>query len=257
MKKLLLTLSFLSLAQTAALAKQITNPFYMTKEDSFISKSYFEYQKYHLKRPNAARHYSRARKIGQNIEYGLSDRASLSIMLSNAWIRQKDDFENTQKENTNIDWAVGGHYDLYSTENYFLQAKVHYIQKETHHARGAYKAFDANIRTGYDLGILLPYIGAWGQLPIAQSSTADDKIKCGAYGGFYTDMDFTSIDVSVNYDYDRLDMSNRLYMRSVLNFLIADNFALGGYFNYTLIDKGSDSKEADDRTIGGQILVHF
>ena len=44
---------------------------------------------------------------------------------------------------------------------------------------------------------------------------------------------------------------------SVLNFLIADNFALGGYFNYTFIDKGSDSKEADDRTIGGQILVHF
>ena len=256
MKKILLLLSCIFLAQHAQ-AKQVTDPFYMPKQDSFLSTSYFEYQKYHLKSPEAARHHLRSQTLAKKMEYGLSDRAALSVMLSNSWTRRKDDFKITHKENTNINWAVGGHYDLYSTENYFLQAKIHYLQKETHHARGAYKALDANVRTGYDLGVLLPYVGVWGQLPIAQSTTADDKIKCGSYVGLYTDIQFIAVDVSLNYTYDRIDMSNKLATHSALNFLIGENLALGGYFDYTLIDKKARKKDADGHTIGGQMIIHF
>ena len=258
MKKFLLILSAVFVAGNA-LAAAMANPFYMPKKDSLLSETYFEYEKYHLKQiaSPALRYRTRSKTALQNIEYGLSDRAALLLSVSNSWQRKNFDVGPAHKHNTNINWAVGGHYDLYHTQNYFLQAKIRYLQKETHHARGAYKAFDANVRTGYDLDFILPYVGIWGQLPIAQSSLADDKIKCGAYGGFYTDINLVSIDLSVNYDYDRIDMSNKLYMHSALDFIVTDALTFGGYFDYVLIDKGRESAKADGHTIGAKIKLLF
>ena len=256
MKKFLLLILSLTLMQNAY-AKNITNPLFIPKKDTFLSTSFGEYRKFHLKEATQARHYLRSRKLGNEFEYGLSDTASLLLSISNTWTRQSMDFFPTHKENTNINWSVGGHYDFYHTENYFLQAKVRYLQQETHHYNGAYKALDANIRTGYDLGFVLPYVGLSGQLPIAQSKLADDKVKASAYGGLYTDFSFVALDISVNYDYDRFDWNHKLYMHSSLDFLIGEHFSIGGYFDRTLIDKNKYSQKADEITFGGQIKMYF
>ena len=258
MKKLILCVCvFASFMSASAFAKQITNPFYMLQKNDFMSTTYAGYQKHHIKSPTDARYRSRLRILSEAGEYGLSDKAAILMGISNAWIRQNGDVGGAHTHNTNINWYVGGHYDLYHTENYLLQAKITYLQQETHHYNGAYKALNANVKTGYDLGAVLPYVGVWGQLPIAQSTNADDKIQCGAYAGFYADTSFAAIDIAVNYDYHRLDKNHKLYMHTALDFLITDKIAVGGFFDYNLIDKRRHNIKADGHTIGGQVKVLF
>ena len=136
--------------------------------------------------------------------------------------------------------------------------EVLYLQKETHHFGGAYKALHANGKAGYDLGWFLPYVGGQIELPIAQRKDADNDLKYDSYAGLYKDFaDIIAIDTTVHYGYNHFSKSTYLTGRADLNFLIGEGIALGGFFDYSFFDHAKNHARTDKHIIGATFKVQF
>ena len=123
---------------------------------------------------------------------------------------------STDGEDTNIDWNLGTTYDLFKTERTYLQTHLSYLQKETHHNGGAYKAFNLHLRAGYDLKLVLPYIGATAEFPLFQHKFADNNPKYDLMGGLYKNFkDIIAVDTTFHYNYDKLWKSKKLYATAI------------------------------------------
>lgn len=188
MKYVLLT-AFL-MAATLSAAAEVTHPFYLAPVGKVASDTRIAYQKFHVKDMiNGFADY-RTRDIiaSQNFSYGIAPKVAIEAQISNAWNRQKYDGASvTDGEDTNIDWQMGATYDLYRQNDFYAQARVLYVQKETHHYNGAYKAFNALLKGGYDFGLILPYASAFVEVPIAMSKYADNNPKYAVNTGRYKD----------------------------------------------------------------------
>ena len=183
---------------------------------------------------------------------------AIQLNILNDWKRKKNDNSYiTDKTDTNIDWSVGATYNLYNKNDMHFQLNLLYLQK-MHHYAGAYKAFHADAKTGYDLGYFLPYLGGQIELPIAQKKNADNNPKYDVYAGLYKNFkDIASLDINLHYNYDKMYKSKKINGRTELSFFITPSTALSGFFDYTFFDKGKNNADANAHPIGGTIKVQF
>lgn len=245
----------------AAQALEMTHPFYLSPEKTLTSTTTFAWEKFHVKDMiNGYQNY-RTRDIiaAQAFSYGVAPKVAIDAVISNAWNRLKYDGTNvTDGEDTNIDWQLGATYDLYKTETTYVQTRLAYLQKETHHAGGAYKAFNLHARAGYDLKFVLPYIGASAELPLFQHKFADNNPKYDIMAGLYKSLNqLIAVDATFHYNYDKLWKSKKLYATADLYTFVTDWLAVGGGYSYTFQDNGKNNAHGDGHTLRVQIKTVF
>lgn len=261
MKKFLLfCVVFLALTQTSK-ATEISNPFYLPPKETISLSTTISYQKFHVQKLiNGYQDYrTRNRFIEENFMYGVAPKVSILASISNKWERKNfDNSTLTDKTDSNVNWNLGALYELYNKNDIKFHLKLRYLQKETHHFGGAYKAFNINAKTGYLTKYLLPYIGAEIELPIAQKKTADNNEKYDIFAGFYKNFsDIIAFDGIVHYNYDKLYKSKKLNGKAVLSLYITEKLALSGFFDYTFFDRGKNNADANSHTIGTSIQLEF
>ncbi len=258
MKYVLLT-AFL-MAATLSTAAEVTHPFYLAPVGKVASDTRVAYQKFHVKDMiNGFADY-RTRDIiaSQNFSYGIAPKVAIEAQISNAWNRQKYDGTSvTDGEDTNIDWQMGATYDLYRQNDFYAQARVLYVQKETHHYNGAYKAFNALLKGGYDFGLILPYASAFVEVPIAMSKYADNNPKYDGAVGLYKKAGPIALDAAMHYNYDELWESKKWYAETALYAYVLPNAAVGTFFSYTFEDNGKNNAHGDGHTIGVTFKTEF
>ena len=207
MKYILLTTLFL-MTSTLSAAAEMTHPFYLAPVGKTASDTRFAYEKFHVKDMvnGFADYRTRDIIVSQNFSYGIAPKVAIEAQISNAWNRLKYDGTSVSDgEDTNIDWQMGATYDLYRQNDFYAQARVLYVQKETHHEKGAYKAFNALLKGGYDFGFILPYASAFVEVPIAMSKYADNNMKYEGYIGLHHYLyNFLSLDAALNLNYDEM-----------------------------------------------------
>ncbi len=261
MKKIFLILVIALGFATSSNATEITNPFHISPKGKLTSTTQGAYKKIHVRKLiNGFSDYRTRDKIfTQQFSYGISPKVAVLGNISNAWERKRfDNFGITDKTDSNADWSVGTLYDFYNTENAHFQLRMLYLQEETHHFGGAYKAFNANAKTGYDLEYFLPYVGTEIELPIAQRKDADNNPKYDVYAGLYKNFwNVVAADLTVHYNYDKMYKSKKLNAVSSIDFFITEQIAVGGFFDYTFFDRGKNNADADAHTIGASIKVQF
>ena len=260
MKNILYYLVFLICLASIARATEITNPFYISPKGKITSTTSLSYNKFHVKNlTNGFNDYRTRNRIAeQHFSYGISPKVAIEGSVLNNWKRKKfDDFGLTDKIDTNIKWSVGALYDLYNKDNAHFQLKLLYLQ-QMHHFAGAYKAFNAKAKTGYDFESFLPYLGGEIELPIAQRKNDDNNPKYDVYAGIYKNFnDVIAVDMNIHYNYDKMYKSKKMNGRTEINFFATPQIALSGFFDYTFFDKGKNNADADSHSIGGSIKVQF
>lgn len=258
MKYVLLTVFLM--AATLSAAAEVTHPFYLAPVGKVASDTRIAYQKFHVKDMiNGFADY-RTRDIiaSQNFSYGIAPKVAIEAQISNAWNRQKYDGTSvTDGEDTNIDWQMGATYDLYRQNDFYAQARVLYVQKETHHYNGAYKAFNALLKGGYDFGLILPYASAFVEVPIAMSKYADNNPKYDGAVGLYKKAGPIALDAAMHYNYDELWESKKWYAETALYAYVLPNAAVGTFFSYTFEDNGKNNAHGDGHTIGVTFKTEF
>ena len=261
MKKGLIYLIIAVLTSTVAIATEITNPFYISPKGKITSETNISYQKFHVQKLiNGFNDYrNRSRLLQQNFSYGIAPKVAVLGSISNEWKRKKfDSFGLTDKTDTNIRCSVGTLYDLYNKDNLHFQLKLLYLQEQTHQFGGAYKAFTANAKTGYDLDYFFPYLGGELELPIAQKKTADNNPKYDIYFGLYKNFnDVITLDTNIHYNYDKMYKSQKINSRTELSIFITPQIAVSGFFDYTVFDKGKNNADANSHIIGGTFKIQF
>ena len=259
MKKIFLFLSFF-VFESVAKATEITNPFYISPKGILTSTTELSYQKSRTNEEFFGNNFrARNRAFSQRFEYGIAPKVAVVGNIANTWQRQRpDNGLLTDKTDSNVDWSVGGVYDFYNKDDAHLHLEVLYLQKETHHFRGAYKALHANGKAGYDLEWFLPYLGGQIELPIAQRKDSDNDLKYDSYAGLYKDFaDLIALDTTVHYGFNHYTKSTYLTGRADLSFFIKDTIARGGFFDYTFLDHAKNHARTNGHTIGGTVKFQF
>lgn len=259
MKKLFILFLCICITGTT-LAEDITSPFYIVNKGSFASTTQAFYTSFRVKGlTNGYTNYRTWDKsLIQNLAYGLSNTSMIDIQISNNWDRLKlDGCALTNKTDSNINWHIGGTYNFYNHNNNLIQAFVRYLQKETHHSRGSYKALEGTIRAGHDFNFILTYTDIMAQLPTFQSSQSDNDQKYRTSFGLYKKWSYFTFDTKLNYRYDCHFASKKWDAELATYFYLTETLALGGYFSYTFQDKGKNNAEATGKTIGLTLKTKF
>ncbi len=261
MKKLFLFSLLLLGCSFKALALETVHPFYLSPQGTTTSTTTFSWEKSHIKDMiNGYQNYrTRDFIVSQAFSYGIAPKVAIDMTISNTWNRLKyDEANSTDREDTNINWYLGATYDLFKTETTYLQTRLSYLQKETHHNGGAYKAFNLHLRAGYDLKLILPYIGATAEFPLFQHKFADNNPKYDLMGGLYKNFkDIIAVDATFHYNYDKLWKSKKLYATADLYTFLTDWLALGGGYSYTFQDIGKNNAHGKGHSIRIQVKTTF
>lgn len=240
-----------------AKADALFHPFYISPKGVLTSQTNASYNKQPTKAYGKKSDTYRTHELAQELTYGVSPKVAILGQISNSWKRQTSLSQTTDKTDENINWAIGGVYDFYRQSNMHLQARLKYLQRETHHMDGAYKGFSALVKAGYDFSFFTPYIGALLELPIAQHKYADNNPKYDAYGAFYMQFLPFALDEQLHYSYDKMDSVKNFYLRSQAHFLLSERIALGGFFDYSFYKSAKASRKAQDKTFGATITLQF
>ena len=253
-------LSLFLLFSTISFGADITHPFYLPPMQKLLSSTQFSYQKFHVK--NLPTGYSNYRTrdifLSQQFSYGIAPKVAIEFQLSNAWDRLKYDTSfSSDGEDTNIAWQMGAVYNMYQQNSFTTHAKILYRQKETHHLNGAYKAFYAQLKSGYDFNWFLPYISAHIEAPVFQGKNADNNFKYNAAVGLYKKAGPIALDIALHYDYDKLWKSKNCYVNTALYSYFLSNTALGFFFIYSIEDNGKNNAHADSHSIGITLKKEF
>ena len=260
MKKTFLFWAFFVFAVSAANATEITNPFYISPKGTLTSTTELSYQKSRQKEEVFGNNFrERNRQFAQRLEYGIAPKVAVVGTIANTWQRNRaDNALLTDKTDENIDYTLGALYDFYNKNDAHLQMELVYLQKETHHFKGAYKALHANGKAGYDLGWFLPYIGGQIELPIAQRKDADNDLKYDSYAGLYRDFgDIVAVNTTVHYGFNHFSKSTYLTGRADLSFFISDTITLGGFFDHSFFDHAKNHARTNGHTIGATAKFQF
>ena len=260
MKKILFSLICLAVSSSMAGAVELGNPFYISAKGDLTSTTELSFHKSHTGKDTLGNDFRvRDKYFNQRLEYGISPKVAVVGNIANTWQRNKDSNTlATGKDYHNVYWSVGALYDFYNANDAHVQAELRYLQQETQHFGGAYKAFNANAKAGYDFGYFLPYLGGEVELPIAQRKDADNDKKYGAYAGIYKAFaDIVSADMKVHYGYNDFSKSRQLNGRVDLTFFITENMALSGFFDYAFFDRAKYNAQTDGHTIGALFRIKF
>ncbi|MBP5534361.1 MAG: hypothetical protein J6Y03_02510 [Alphaproteobacteria bacterium] len=260
MKKIFFSLIYIIFATNVAQSAELSNPFYLSPKGNLTSTTQLSFQKTHTRKEIYGNNFrTRNKYFEQRLEYGISEKVAIIGTIANTWKRNRlDTGLLTDKTDTNVDWSAGAVYDFYNKDDAHLQMELVYLQKETHHFGGAYKALYANARTGYDLKYFLPYIGGQIELPIAQRKDADNDLKYDAYAGFYKSFfDVIAADMTLHYNYNHFFKSTGLDGRADLSLLLGENIAIGGFFNYSFFNRAQNHAHTDAHTIGATVKIQF
>ena len=251
------------LATTSLHAADIDSPFYLPKKEDGLLTTRLEYTDSHDKQ-NALGIRSRQKSIFQDLMYGLSDEAALTASVGNSWIREKTSVSGTgvigrQNETTNVDWSVGASYRFFQDDNWANLLSLKYLQKETHRRKGAYKAFNADARIGYDFkDILLAYIGGVVELPFAQSKYADNNMKYALYTGVYKNFyKKVTADVRFGLDYDKNFSQKEWKTEARLSYLLFENTSVGLFTEQNLYGKARRKYRVYEHRYGADLKIEF
>ena len=244
----------------SAFALEITHPFYITPVQKTLSETQFIYRKFHLKNsPNKSLDYrTRDILLAQRVSYGIAPKVAIEAQLSNAWNRTKYDVSSySDSEDTNINWNLGATYDLYKENNLYLQSRLLYLQEETHHSNGAYKAFNALLKTGYDFNYILPYAGINIELPLFQSKYADNDPKYNVSLGLYKKISSVAVDLSMHYNYDE-HWKSKIWYGDVYFYTDISSYATCGiYFSYIFDAQEKNNVSVQGNKIGMLLKYEF
>ena len=250
------------LATTSLQAADITSPFYLPEKGSVLSTTAVGYDRVHIKN-DLGKLKNREKALQQELTYGLSDKAALLLSAGNGWDKIKtvlpDGNTAQRSEPTNIRWSVGARYGLIQDDNLNAIMDLKFLQRETHYQKGAYKAFNADARIGYDIkNFFLPYVGGKAELPIAQSKYFDNDMKYGLYAGVYRNFCYNvSADVRFGLDYDKYFSRREWYSDAHLSYFLSKSTSIGLRWKQVLNEKAARKTKIYEYNYGADLRIEF
>lgn len=258
-KQALLLLGAMSLA-TPTLATELTNPFYVPSKGKVASVTSLETSR--LQRDTnegKTRDYNRA-VLDEALAYGITDSFALTGSIGNAWQKNKTVGVGSTKDNSNVDFTVGGLYNVLSEGPTKLQVKALYGQKESesHDNGGAYKYAKAGVKAGYDLGYILPYAAADIEVPVSQSKYGNDKNTYSATLGAYKLWCKTfALDGGLTYTHKEAFEDTTWKIGAEFSYFITPSWTAGVYANYVLDGTTKYNGDIDGETVGLRLRTTF
>ncbi|MBO4674784.1 MAG: hypothetical protein J5601_01680 [Elusimicrobiaceae bacterium] len=262
MRKILYFLTA-TLATTSLQAADINSPCYLPEAGKLLSTTRLEYTDFRAKQDSFEAR-SRQKSAFQDLNYGLSDKVAFAASVGNSWVRGKQavlgaGVVGRQNETTNIDWSAGANYRFFRDDNWANLLSLKYLQKETHRRKGAYKAFNADARIGYDFkDVLLAYIGGIVELPFAQSKYADNNMKYALYTGVYKNFcQKVTADVRFGLNYDKNFSQKEWTGKTRLSYSLAENTSVGLFTEQTLYGKARKKYRVYEHRYGADLKIGF
>lgn len=260
-KKTLLLLGAMALATPAMAATEMTNPFYTPSKGGVSSVTSLDTGRTQTKGDGYnVRDYRTT--LGEALRYGITDSISVDGTISNTWMKYGEKGTRADKEDTNVDFTVGGTYS-YTTGPVLFQAGAVYGQKETEARfdKGAYKYLGATVKAGYDLGYFLPYASASIEYPVAQSPARNGGLDKNTYeakvGAYKFWCDKIATDLGVRYTHDE-NYEDTVWSADLeASYFITPNWAVGAYGTYAFASDAKWNGSVYDKKIGLRLRAQF
>ncbi len=259
-KKTLLLLGVMALA-TPAMATELTNPFYTPNKGHVTSVTSLEASRYQDKDKSGYNGRQYDKVLSEALSYGVTDEISVDAAISNTWMRQapKMGISEVNKEDTNIDWVLGGTY-TYGTGPVKMQGKLAYGQKESwsHENGGAYKYVRADAKAGYDFGVVLPYVQASWEMPLWASHDGADKPIYLVRGAAYKQWcDKLATDLGIAYTHFEGSEISAWTVDAEVSYFLTPDWTLGMYGNYAFDGRSKDRGTVYAEKIGLRLRTQF
>lgn len=258
LKKTLLLLGVVSFA-LPSMAMEISNPFYTPDKGSLSSVTSLSTARSQYK-DNEYKEHVYGTALTEELGFGITDSFALSGSIGNTWQKNKILGEGSGKDNSNIDFTVGGIYNILYQGPTKLQVKAHYGQKETksHENKGAYKYARAGVKAGYDLYYFLPYVSAEIEVPVAQSKEGNDKntynTRLGAYRLFCNKL---AVDAGVAYNHVEKYEQSDWTVDAEVSYFLTPKVTAGVFASYMIDGKLKHDVDLSDRKIGLRLRAAF
>ncbi|MDR2902797.1 MAG: hypothetical protein LBU87_06840 [Lactobacillales bacterium] len=245
---------------TNAMALELTNPFYGPDKGQLTSTTAYTYER--TSRKNEAgvlREYDNV--IAEELRYGIIDNLTIDATVSNTWQRFNSS-GYTDKDDTNIDWSLGATYNFFPINcPTKVQASAKYGQKPSwsHVNNGEYKYARAQVKAGYDFGIVLPYLTADVEFPLWQGEEAAHRqnryeTRLGFYKMFG---DKFSADLGVQFNYEKSESIRNWSTTNTVSYYITPNWAVSAYGKITIDSQGSDDFRGHEKALGLRLRTTF
>ena len=157
MKKTLFAVALL--ASSSAFAMDVSNPFYVPMKGDFLSDTNVDYV--NLEHGNVE-----SAVLSETLSYGVTRNFSVNATVEDTWLFDIPGVTGHDRYD-NPAWGVGMKYNLVDCckTNWKVQLGADYEQGGVDHHD---KEFSGYVKTGYQLGSLLPYVTLTGYKPVGK-----------------------------------------------------------------------------------------
>lgn len=254
--------SALTIVSTAALATEVTNPFFAPKKAQIASQTSYTFAKPKYKGTD-----NQAQSLSELVTYGLTDKVAVFGEFGNAWEKGKIRGQESQSDNDNWNWAVGT--ALTDAQGiYHWQVSAQYGQRKGFAADSEYKYFAAGGRFGVDVAGFLPYANASVVLPLWQSAENDPLYQAGV-GVYKLINQKIAVDAGLSYEHNTNHSTSATYQGAArprtwnalgeVSYLFCDKLAVSMFGSYLLDQTTRDGVAEQDGsyTIGARLRAAF
>jgi outer membrane receptor protein involved in Fe transport len=259
-KKSLLAIGVFGLVGTA-FAADITNPFYLPNKGQVASTTSGEFNLVQYKNGNEnVKLYNTI--LQQQLQLGITDKLSLWGYFGNTFDKTKyisESISFSGKQDENLNWGAGLTWNIWD-KNLKLQASLGYNQDKLYNSDGEFKYLSGQIKVGYQLKTMLPYVEIGEELPVAQpkDNAIDKPVYTGKIGLYQGELESWGLDTGLRTIHDENESEATFYnIEAEASYYLTKSSAVGIYGSYTLNGKAKNQTDIYDKSIGLRLKWTF
>jgi hypothetical protein len=252
-KKSLLAIGVFSLVGTA-FAADITNPFYLPNKGQVASTTSGEFNLVQYKNSDEnVKFYNSL--LQEHLQLGITDKLTLWGYFGNTFDETKYSSESISfsgKQDENLNWGVGLTWNIWD-KTLKVQASLGYNQDKLYNSDGEFKYLSGQIKVGYQLKTMLPYVEIGEELPVAQpkDNAIDKPVYTGKIGLYQGELESWGLDTGLRAIHDENESEATFYnIEAEASYYLTKSSAVSIYGSYTLNGKAKNQTDIYDKFIG-------
>ena len=252
-KKSLLAIGVFSLVGTA-FAADITNPFFLPNKGQVASISSVGFNRTQQKN-SALSLTSYNTLLQEELQFGLLDKLTLWGYFGNTFDKTKyisESISFSDKQDENLNWGAGLTWNIWD-KTLKVQASLGYNQDKLYNSDGEFKYLSGQIKVGYQLKTMLPYVEIGEELPVAQpkDNAIDKPVYTGKIGLYQGELESWGLDTGLRAIHDENESEATFYnIEAEASYYLTKSSAVSIYGSYTLNGKAKNQTDIYDKSIG-------
>ena len=259
-KKSLLSIGVFSLVGTA-FAADITNPFYLPNKGQVASTTSggFNLMQYKNSNENIKLYNT---TLQEHLQLGITDKLTLWGYFGNTFDKTKyisESISFSDKQDENLNWGAGLTWNIWD-KTLKVQASLGYNQDKLYNSDGEFKYLSGQIKVGYQLKTMLPYVEIGEELPVTQpkDNGIDKPVYTGKIGLYQGELESWGLDTGLRAIHDENESEATFYnIEAEASYYLTKSSAVGIYGSYTLNGKAKNQTDIYDKSIGLRLKWTF